>query len=79
MARFEPGHRKDRCRDEGEHCLTCGRLLSEIARLGAAIDELATPALNAGYDSSEDYAVYAVPTLLKTLNHRREQPSRAVP
>ena len=46
MPHFEPCHGKDACRDDGERCLTCGRPLSEIARLRASIDELASLALS---------------------------------
>jgi len=72
MARFEPCHGKDACRDDGERCLTCGRTLSEIARLRACIDELASLALDADYENSEDYSVYVARKLLKTIHHRRE-------
>lgn len=73
MPRFEPCHGKDACRDDGEHCLTCGRPLSEIARLRASIDELASLALDAGYENTEEYAAYIARKLLKTINHRRDQ------
>mgnify|MGYP006448354103 CR=1 FL=1 len=72
MSRFEPCHGKDACRDDGERCLTCGRPLSEIARLRVSIDELATLALDAGYENSEEYAAYVARKLLKTISHRRE-------
>ncbi|NBC46691.1 MAG: hypothetical protein GVY22_01605 [Gammaproteobacteria bacterium] len=75
MSRFEPCHGKDACRDDGEHCLTCGRSLNEIARLRAGIDALAMLALEAGYDNSEEYAQYVARKLFKTINHRREQAS----
>jgi hypothetical protein len=73
MARFEPCHGKNACRDDGEHCLTCGRTSSEIARLRAAIDDLATLALDSGYDNTEEFAAYVARKLFKTINHRREQ------
>jgi hypothetical protein len=73
MAHFESCHGKDACRDDGERCLTCGRSLREIARLRAAIDELATLALDAGYDNTEEFARYVARKLFKTINHRREQ------
>jgi hypothetical protein len=73
LTRFEPCHGKDACRDDGERCLTCGRSLTEIARLRAGIDALATLALDAGYANSEEYANYVARKLLKTINHRREQ------
>lgn len=72
MARFEPCHGKDACRDDGERCLTCGRPLDEIARLRAGIDALATLALEAGYDNSEEYVQYITRKLCKTIDHRRE-------
>lgn len=73
MPRFEPCHGKEACRDDGERCLTCGRSLSEIARLRASIDELATLALDAAYDNTEEYAAYVARKLLKIINHRRAQ------
>lgn len=73
MSRFEPCHGKDACRDDGERCLTCGRSLGEIARLRAAIDDLATLALDVGYDNTEEFASYVARKLFKTINHRREQ------
>ena len=73
MARFEPCHGKNACRDDGERCLTCGRPLSEVARLRTCIDELASLALDAGYDNSEEYAANVARKLFKTINHRREQ------
>jgi hypothetical protein len=47
--------------------------LSEIARLRAAIDELARLALDADYDNTEEFAAYVARKLFKTINHRREQ------
>lgn len=73
MARFEPCHGKNACRDNGERCLTCGRESSEIARLRACVDELANLALEHGYDNSEELAAYVARKLLKTIAHRREQ------
>ncbi|MFP4280645.1 MAG: hypothetical protein ACLFQI_11695 [Halochromatium sp.] len=73
MPHFEPCHGKDACRDDGERCLTCGRPLNEIARLRAAIDELASLALDADYENDEEYAAYVARKLVKTIRHRREQ------
>ena len=73
MSRFEPCLGKDACRDDGERCLTCGRPLSEVARLRASLDELASLALDAGYENSEEYVAYVARKLFKTINHRREQ------
>ncbi|MEA3642528.1 MAG: hypothetical protein VBE63_21680 [Lamprobacter sp.] len=73
MPRFEPCHGKDACRDDGERCLTCGRPLSEITRLRAGIDELASLALDANDENTEEYAAYVARKLLKTLHHRRAQ------
>ena len=56
MARFEPCHGKNTCRDDGERCLTCGRELGEIARLRDAIDALANLAIGFGYDNSVEFA-----------------------
>ena len=75
MPRFEPCHGKDTCRDDGERCLTCGRSLREITRLRAAIDELASLALDADYENTEEYAAYVARKLLKILHHRRAQRS----
>ncbi|NEV63463.1 hypothetical protein [Thiorhodococcus minor] len=73
MARFQPCHGKDACRDNGERCLTCGRSLSEIARLRDALDALANLAIEHGYENSEEFASYVARKLSKTINHRREQ------
>ncbi|EGV32242.1 amidohydrolase 2 [Thiorhodococcus drewsii AZ1] len=73
MARFEPCHGKNACRDDGERCLTCGRGLDEIARLRNAIDALATLAIERDYDNSEEFATYVTRKLFKTINYRREQ------
>ncbi|MBK1630633.1 hypothetical protein CKO31_07720 [Thiohalocapsa halophila] len=73
MARFEPCHGKDACRDDGERCLTCGRQLTEIARLREAIDALAGLAVDYRYDNTEEFANYVARKLFKTINHRREQ------
>lgn len=73
MARFQPCQGKDACRDNGERCLTCGRSSSEIARLRAALDELATLAIEHGYENSEEFASYVARKLFKTISHRREQ------
>lgn len=73
MARFEPCHGKNACRDNGERCLTCGRESSENARLRACVDELANLAMEHGYDNSEESATYVVRKLFKTIAQRREQ------
>ncbi len=58
MAHFEPCHGKNACRDNGERCLTCNRSSSEIARLRAAVDELANLAIEHGYANTEEFASY---------------------
>ena len=73
MARFEPCHGKNACRDTGERCLTCGRESSEIARLRASIDALANLAMDYGYENSEEFATYVARKLFKTIAHRREE------
>jgi hypothetical protein len=73
MARFQPCHGKDDCRDDGERCVTCGRQLTEIERLRESIDALATLALDFDYDNVEEYAGYVARKLFKTINYRREQ------
>ncbi|NEX21119.1 hypothetical protein G3480_12485 [Thiorhodococcus mannitoliphagus] len=73
MARFEPCQGKNACRDDGERCLTCGRELSEIARLRDAVDALANLAIEHDYDNSEAFAAYVARKLFKTINYRREQ------
>ena len=73
MARFEPCRGKDACRDDGERCLSCGRQLTEIARLRAALDALAALAMDFRYENTEEFANYVARKLFKTVNHRREQ------
>jgi hypothetical protein len=71
MARFEPCHGKDECRDDGTRCLTCGRDLDEIARLREAIDVLATLAMDRDYENSEEFADYVARKLVKTIRYTR--------
>jgi hypothetical protein len=71
MARFQPCQGKDACRDDGTRCTTCGRELTEIARLRDAMDQLASIALDYGYDNVEEYASYVARKVFKTVNHRR--------
>jgi hypothetical protein len=73
MPRFEPCHGKNACRDDGERCVTCGRDLTEIARLRDAIDALASLAIDRDYENVEEYAGYVARKLFKTVNYRREQ------
>lgn len=73
MARFEPCHGKDACRDDGTRCLACGRDLEEIARLREAIDALATLALDRDYENREEFANYVARKLFKVIGHRRAQ------
>jgi hypothetical protein len=73
MARFEPCHGKNACRDDGERCLTCKRSSGEIARLRAALDELATLAIEHGYENTDEFATYVARKLCKTIVYRREQ------
>jgi hypothetical protein len=73
VARFEPCHGKNACRDTGERCLTCNRSSGEIARLRASLDELANLAIEYGYDNTEEFATYVARKLFKTIAHRREQ------
>ncbi|WPL19286.1 hypothetical protein Thiowin_04403 [Thiorhodovibrio winogradskyi] len=71
MARFEPCHGKDKCRDDGTRCLTCGRDLDEIARLREAIDALATLAMDRAYENSEEFTDYVARKLLKSIGYLR--------
>jgi hypothetical protein len=73
MARFEPSRGKDACRDDGERCLSCGRRLTEIARLREASDALAGLAVDFHYDNTEEFANYVARKLFKIVNHRRGQ------
>jgi hypothetical protein len=73
VARFEPCHGKNACRDNGERCLTCNRSSSEIARLRASVDELANLAIEHGYENTEEFATYVARKLFKTIAYRREQ------
>lgn len=73
MARFEPCHGKDECRDDGVRCLTCGRDLDEIARLRDSIDALASLAIERDYANREEFAEYVARKLVKTIGYRRDR------
>ncbi|MES9909063.1 MAG: hypothetical protein ABW161_19655 [Candidatus Thiodiazotropha sp.] len=73
MARFSPCQGKTACRDNGVHCLTCGRDLQEVDRLRRLMDQLATPAVEYDYDNVEEFTAYIAHKLDKTIAYRRQE------
>lgn len=70
---FQACHGKTACRDDGVHCLTCGRSLAEITYLRALLDQLTDLALDYDYVNVDDYAAYVARKLSKTIAYRRQQ------
>lgn len=75
MRQFNPCKGKDACRDDGERCLTCGRKLTEVARLVFLMNELSDFVIEQDYDNVEEFAAYLARKLVKKVKHRRETAS----
>ncbi|QEP41720.1 hypothetical protein D5085_00300 [Ectothiorhodospiraceae bacterium BW-2] len=73
MGQFIPCQGKSACRDDGEHCLVCGRSFDEITRLRDALQTLADLALEYEYDNSSDYSDYIARKLDKMITYRRRE------
>lgn len=73
MPSFTPCRGKQACVERGEHCITCGRSLDEIARTRRLIDELAELALDMNYDNADDFAAYVGAKLAKKIHYRRDE------
>ena len=72
MNAFNPCKGKTACRDDGKHCLTCGRSFTEIEQTRNLIDALAEFALAQGYDNVNEFAAYIADKVEKKVRHRRE-------
>lgn len=72
MTKFTPCRGKQACVEKGEHCLTCGRSLDEIARTRQLIDELAELALAMDYANIDEFSTYIAAKLSKKVQYRRE-------
>ncbi len=72
MSTFIPCQGKDKCRDDGSKCLTCGRQFDEIVWLRDLVDQLASLANEYNYENIEDYAGYVSRKVIKTIQHRRQ-------
>jgi predicted Fe-S protein YdhL (DUF1289 family) len=72
MATFTPCQGKTACRDNGEVCLTCGRKLTEIAKLRDLMQELSTLAVDYKYENLDDYAQYIARKVVKMVDHKRQ-------
>lgn len=71
MSSFVPCKGKTACRDDGRHCLTCGRSLAEIEQTRKLIDALAELACERGYDNVSEFAAYVADKVEKKVGHRR--------
>lgn len=71
MSKFKPCQGKTACRDNGTHCLTCGRDIQEIERLRQLIDQLASLALDYEYENLHEYSSYVVKKVQKTVAYRQ--------
>ena len=75
MRPFNPCKGKDACRDDGERCLTCGRKLTEVARLVFLMNELSDFVIEQEYSNVDEFAAYIARKLVKKVKHRRETAS----
>jgi predicted Fe-S protein YdhL (DUF1289 family) len=73
MTTFTPCQGKNACRDDGETCLTCGRSLSEIAKLRELMQGLKTLAIDHEYENVNDYADYISRKVAKMIDHHRQE------
>ncbi|MEJ2618828.1 MAG: hypothetical protein P8163_00930 [Candidatus Thiodiazotropha sp.] len=69
MATFKPCQGKTACRDNGEVCLTCGRSLTEIAKLRSLMKEITALALEYEYENVEDFSQYIARKVQKMVKH----------
>lgn len=76
---FKPCQGKTACRDDGEHCLVCGRSLEEIAWLRDLMDQLASMAIAYEYDNVEQFAGYIANKLPKMVAYRLAQAEQLAP
>ena len=72
MRMFTPCKGKTACRDDGEHCLVCGRSFAEIAQTRQLIDALADLACAQDYGNVDAFAAYIARKVEKKVRHRRE-------
>lgn len=73
MSTFTPCQGKNACRDNGVICLTCGRKLSEIAKLRELMQALTTLAIDHDYENVDDYANYIARKVVKMIDYQREE------
>ena len=71
MSSFVPCKGKTACRDDGRHCLTCGRSLAEIEQTRKLIDALAEHACEHSYDNVSEFVAYVADKVEKKVGHRR--------
>jgi len=71
MPEFKPCQGKTACRDNGTHCLTCGREVNEIERLRQLIDQLATLAIDYEYKNLYEFSSYVAKKVQKTVSYRQ--------
>ena len=79
MSLFTPCKGKTACRDDGEHCLVCGRSFEEIARTRELIEAVADFAYEQGYANVGEFAAYFASKVEKKVRHRCESARRDGP
>ncbi|MES9839537.1 MAG: hypothetical protein ABW134_03195 [Candidatus Thiodiazotropha endolucinida] len=72
MGKFVPCQGKHACRDNVLRCLTCGRGLHEIEQLRQLMDQLASLAIDYGYENIDEYSSYVARKLNKMIAFRQE-------
>ncbi|PVV10201.1 MAG: hypothetical protein B6D77_08560 [gamma proteobacterium symbiont of Ctena orbiculata] len=73
MATFTPCQGKNACRDNGMLCLTCGRKLSEVAKLRELMQELTALAIDHDYENVDEYAQYIARKVVKMIDYQRQE------
>ena len=73
MANFTPCQGKNACRDDGVLCLTCGRKLSEIAKLRDLMNGLTELAIDSDFENVDEYAEYVARKVVKMVEYRRAE------
>ncbi|MES9946145.1 MAG: hypothetical protein ABW080_14410 [Candidatus Thiodiazotropha sp.] len=73
MATFTPCQGKNTCRDNGMLCLTCGRELSEVAKLRELMQELTALAIDHDYENVDEYAQYIARKVVKMIDYQRQE------
>ncbi len=54
-------------------CLTCGRKLSEVAKLRELMQELTALAIDHDYENVDEYAQYIARKVVKMIDYQRQE------